>query len=354
MANYNFLTITPEQAAAYAAAADSLAFAGNARNVNVAYNAGGDQALISFDGRTVTFGSGVFGDTDLRFDGGGMLFVGGAGGDNAPAGSAVEDAFFGGLGADNMNGGGGADLLQGNQGGDTLDGGDGEDTVYGGQDDDLITLGSGAGEVNWTNGNKGNDTINGSGGADILLGGQGNDVINGGAGGSLMLGNLGDDTITGGAGADTFQGEGGYDVFRGGGGSDRFNFGPDSSATNWTLADRILDWSPAFRISVGVTGGYGEVAGVAPQPGGGGGAVDPYGYAPPSSGDYASSTEADFNTALQQANAAFAENASLRIVAGQASGDVAVFVDTDGNRSADLAIVLTNTTLDAIDGGFFV
>jgi Ca2+-binding RTX toxin-like protein len=335
MANFNFSTITPEQAAAYAGAADSLSLSGNARNVNVAYNATGEQASISFDGRTLTFGSGILGDTDLRFDNGGMLFIGGTGGDNAPAGSGVEDAFFGGLGSDNMNGG------------------EGPDTVYGGQDDDLINLGQG-GDVNWTNGNKGNDTINGSGGADIILGGQGNDIINGGAGGSLMLGNLGDDTITGGVGADTFQGEGGYDVFRGGGGADRFNFGTGSSETNWTIADRILDWSPSSRISAGVTGGYAEVAGVAPQPGGPGGPVDPYGYAPPSSGGYASSTEADFNTALQQANAALAQNAALRIVAGQASGDVVVFVDTDGNRSADVAIVLTNTLLDAIDGGFFV
>jgi len=252
--------------------------------------------------------------------------------------------------------------------------------VFGGQDNDQINLGSAAGEANWTNGNKGDDTIFASNGADTILGGQGNDVVIGGSGGDLIVGNLGDDTIQGGSGADTIIGEPGYDVMTGRGGADLFVFAAGSSVLDVALADRILDWSSGYKLSVSVTGGYMEIGTPSgapppmPMP------YDPYGggysYAPAmftddgglqSSylvllGDDGSAPQAapstpsaaEFAAAMSAANTALAGNAALRIIATQSGPDVTVFVDTDADHAADLAIVLTGASLDSIDASNFV
>jgi hypothetical protein len=352
MALFSFQTITLAEAAAYNAAADSLAFgAGSATQLSVGYLAAPEQVAITLGGLTVNFGTGIYGDLDLSFDNGGRLFVGGPGGDNA-AGGASDDALFGGLSTDALNGGEGSDVLQGNQGDDSLAGGPGDDTIYGGQDRDVIVLGSGAGEFNWANGNKGDDTITGADGVDIIRGGQNNDSLAGGEGGDFLNGNLGDDIIRGGSGADTILGEGGYDIMSGGGGADTYVFGAGSSEVDLALADRILDWSGLERVVLPVQGGYAEVASSMPPP-----PPDPYGY------DYGygmgggygyAPTLSDFSTALSSANMAMAGNPSLQIVGTQADSDVVVFVDTNADHTADLAIILVGKDLGMVDALNFI
>jgi hypothetical protein len=182
------------------------------------------------------------------------------------------------------------------------------------------------------------------------LGGQGNDVLVGGSGGDFLNGNLGDDNIQGGAGADTISGEGGRDVMSGDGGADIFIFGAGTSDVTAAGADVITDWSAADRIQLSVQGGYLEFD---PSSGGAGGmggygyAYD-YGYTPPTGGAM------DMPTALTSVNGYMAQDLTLKIAAAQVNADVIVFVDTNGDHQADLAIVLANTTLATVDAANFI
>lgn len=350
MAQFNFDTITPEQALAWQPA-DSMAFpTGFAHLMRVAFLP--NEAAISITGgRTVTFGAGIAGEGDLTFQAGGFAFVGTAAPD-VLGGGPGGDAFFGGLGSDLFNGEAGDDLLQGNQGFDTLFGGPGNDIVFGGQDEDVINLGVGADERNFTNGNRGNDTITAGHGGDTILGGQGADQIIGGAGADLVFGNLGDDLIDTGAGFDIILGDDGYDIMRGGTEGDIFVFPPGSTIIDFQLSDRILDWTPEDRIDLSVSGGYAEIEATPPAPpvppGPG-----PYGYAPTMDG-YAAAPVDDFVVARDMAGAALANNPGLNIVAAQAGADVLVLVDSNADRIADLGIILSNTNLGAISEGNFI
>jgi len=345
MANFSFETITAAEASAYQASSDSLVFGGGgARLLSVQFQPSPEQVAVTLLGRTVMFGPGVYGET-ATFGDGGILFVGTPNADTV-TGGAAGDAMFGGAGADVQNGGDGGDVLQGNQGADTLSGGAGPDTVYGGQDNDVISLGAGADGGNFTNGNRGDDTITASDGADTLLGGQGQDVITGGAGGDLIFGNLGDDTINAGGGADTINGNAGYDVMTSGAGADLFIEEPGSSVIDVQLSDRILDWTPEDRIDLPVSGGYAEVEATPPAPP----SPDPYG----GMGGYGYAPVDDFTAAQNAAAMALSSNAALSIVAAQAGADVVVFVDSNGDHQADMAIILSNTTLASVDQGNFI
>jgi len=345
MANFSFETITAAEASAYQASSDSLAFStGAARLLGVQFQPTPEQVVVSLLGRSVMFGPGLYGET-ATFADGGTLFVGTPGAD-VVTGGAAGDALFGGLGADVLNGGDGADILQGNQGADTLSGGPGANTVSGGQDNDLITLGVGVDGSNFANGNRGDDTVNGSDSGDTLLGGQGQDLITGGSGADLIFGNLGDDTINAGGGADTINGNAGYDVITSGAGADLFIEEAGSSVIDVQLSDRILDWTSEDRIHLPVSGGYAEVVATPiappnPDPYGGMGG---YGYAPID----------DFTAAQSAAAMALAGNAALAVVAAQAGADVVVFVDSNGDHQADMAIILSNTALSSIDQGNFI
>jgi hypothetical protein len=345
MANFTFETITAAEASAYQASSDSLVFgSGAARLLGVQFQPSPEQVAISLLGRTVMFGPGLYGET-ATFGDGGILFVGTPNAD-AANGGAAGDAMFGGAGADVLNGGDGGDLMQGNQGADTLGGGAGPDTVSGGQDNDLITVGVGADGGNFANGNRGDDTITASDSGDTLLGGQGQDMITGGAGGDLIFGNLGDDTINAGGGADTINGNAGYDVMTSGTGADLFIEEAGSSVIDVQLSDRILDWTPEDRIHLPVSGGYAEVVATPPAPLN----PDPYG----GMGGYSYAPIDDFTAAQNAAAMALASNAALAIVAAQAGPDVVVFVDSNGDHQADMAIILSNTTLASVDQGNFV
>ncbi len=358
MTAFTFQTISAAQALAYNGSADSLSFGAlNATTGSVAYLAP-DQIAVTFGGQTITFGPGILGDRDLAFNNGGTLYIGAPTAENVTA-TASDDEMFGGDGADILNGGDGNDALQGNQGDDQLIGGGGADSAYGGQGADTIVLGEG---LNWSNGNKGADTITGGEGVDTILGGQDNDSIMGAGGADFLNGNLGDDFLHGGAGNDTLLGEAGYDIMSGGAGVDTYLFAVGSSVVSASLADRILDWTSEDRIGLSVTGGYAEI--VAPPPSGPPTMPpmpDPYGYdyyyMAPNEGDqmYRSATPEEFSSGLTAANGAFASNAGLRIVAAQSGADVTVYVDTDGNQAADLAVILLGVSLTSIDAtNFFV
>lgn len=339
MTAYTFQTISPAQAAAYTAA-DSLVINGAANQVSVAFVGGSEPVAISLGGLTVNFGPGVINDQDLTFSSGGALIVGSAAADSA-SGGGVADALFGGDGGDTLAGGDGGDLLQGNQGADSLNGGAGSDTIYGGQDSDTIILGGAAGEANFTNGNKGADTITASAGTDTLLGGQDNDLITGGGGGDFLNGNLGDDTVQGGAGSDTILGEGGRDILSGGGGADVFIFGAGASALTQAGADVVTDWSAAYRIDAPL-GGYAEAV---PASTGG----DAYYGGPVMPG-----TPFTFDTGLAAANTLMAMDPSLHVVAAQIASDVVVYIDSDSQGGADMAVVLSGANLGAMDAGNFI
>ncbi|WP_332772848.1 calcium-binding protein [Phenylobacterium sp.] len=347
MAVYRFETITPAEAANYNAGADTLQFqtaTASGAQVIAAYLGGPPaQVGITFNGQTVTFGTGVYGDLDITFPDGSTLFVGGLDADSI-AGTGLGDGLFGGQGADTLNGGDGGDLLQGNQGADSLAGGLGDDSIHGGQDSDVITLGgaaSTASERNWTNGNRGDDVIDGTPGADTILGGQGTDLLRGGDGADWMFGNLGDDDVHADGGDDLIFGEGGADTLAGGTGADTFVFRTGASDAAVGLLDRVTDWSAFDRIDAGVSPlGYAEIGPITmPGYGGYGGPT----YSP-----------TDYNTMLGRTNELMATSPATDIVAAQVDFDVVVFVDSNADNVADLAIVLVGANLTDVDFTSFV
>jgi Ca2+-binding RTX toxin-like protein len=156
------------------------------------------------------------------------------------------------------------------------------------------------------NGGDGNDTINGLSGRDSLSGGAGDDSIQGGAG---------DDTLVGGAGADTLSGGAGVDVFQ-------YNQPSESSASSALgghtgRLDHILGWSSTDFLQY-------------------------VGDAAATSSNYREITAADYDTAYNQAQAAFSQG--VNYTAAQVGSDVIVFaphggyaVDLVGATLADLS-----------------
>ncbi|QXT39847.1 calcium-binding protein [Gymnodinialimonas ceratoperidinii] len=161
---------------------------------------------------------------------------GGNSGDDAIAGTAINDAVDAGDGADTVTGlsgddyvnaGRGNDVVSGDGGRDTLSLGDGSDYVEGGDGDDLIYGGSGRDEI-W-GGNQA-DTIHGGAGVDTIRGQQGEDLIYGGNERDIILGDNSDDTLYGEHGNDVVRGGNGDDLVVGGDGSDRL-FGANHEDT---------------------------------------------------------------------------------------------------------------------------
>jgi hypothetical protein len=139
--------------------------------------------------------------------------------------------------------------------------------------------------------------------------------------------------VSGDAGADRLIGEGGADVLAGGAGADLFIFGAASSDAAAGLTDRIVDWSAEDRIHVdGAGAGFVEVA--PPQPTMGGG----YGYDPPPPPD------TSYAGMMARANEQLM-NPAVGVVATQVGGDVVLFADSNGDRLADLAILLVGRSL---------
>jgi len=344
---YDITTITAGQAAAFNAQTDSLSLGGvTATQVSVTFGAATpEQVMITVNGTTTAFGAGIMGDQNLALAGGGRLFIGTDGADTTTGGDA-SDALFDGQGDNRMDGGASADVLQGNQGDDTLNGGAGGDTIYGGQGSDVIDLGSGggAGDADFANGNKGNDTLTGSNGRETLLGGQGDDRLVAGSGGDVLDGNLGNDTIQGGAGDDTISGEGGTDVMTGGGGSDVFDFTAGGSGTTSSSADVITDWIGGDHIRLGLPVEAAEFMSVAATAG----------YTDPYYGGMTPGQTYTFDTGETTAQTDMMVNPSLKVVAVQTVDGVAIYADTNGDHTVDLAIRLPGASLDTISNLSFV
>ncbi|MFN6978737.1 MAG: calcium-binding protein, partial [Gemmobacter sp.] len=178
--------------------------------------------------------------------------------------------------------------------------------AWGGQGDVLAVIGGAAGErvsggasgesmtggggADTLAGNRGDDTLAGDAGGDRLWGGAGNDALDGGAGADTLIGGVGNDTLTGGMGRD---------VMTGGAGRDVFVFTDPAESPAGSGRDIITDFAPGFdRIDLSAFGDGLRFVG----------------------------------------RAAFSGTAGeLRI-----GGAGVVFLDLDGDRTADMAITLRN------------
>ena len=174
--------------------------------------------------------------------------------------------------------------LYGMDGNDYIQGGAGNDRLYGGNGDDRLM------------GGDGNDYIDSGSGNDNLYGGNGNDVLIGGVGKDYYEGGAGIDTMTGGAGVDTY-------VYRTG------DFGGGAAANR----DIITNFSV-------------------------------------SDGDRIALNMVDAKSATSAADRfTFIGNQAFHGVAGElrwaADGDgITVYGDTNGDKTADLAIHLIGLT----------
>ena len=220
-----------------------------------------------------------------RFDGDAILVVGLLDGvavtlsptatNNFASGGAGDDFLFGNGGNDILAGGIGADLIDGGTGIDsasyrasetavsvnlrfgTGSGGEAQgdvlvdiERVLGGRFNDRLTGGA---DADTLDGGSGNDVIVGSSGANLLIGGGGNDTVLGGADNDRLVGGSGNDILAGGAGIDRLTGGDGADILTGGAGIDLL-FGEDGADRfRWTevndstlsTRDRVMDFSSA-------------------------------------------------------------------------------------------------------------
>ncbi|WP_339389759.1 hypothetical protein [Erythrobacter sp. EC-HK427] len=291
------------------------------------------------------------------------------GGDDTINGSVGNDRIFAGSGNDTIFGGGGNDVIDGNAGADTMTGGAGNDnyfvdnlgdvvieaanegtdfvrsfvdftlgdniellrialnaTVGNGNDlDNTIVTAGGAATLRGFDGNdnirgsqfndliqggRGNDVINGLSGVDTIEGGAGDDEIKGSNGDDIIDGGSGNDTIFGGRDNDTITGGAGFDTMRGDIGADIFVFDDGHfSGLTASTADRITDFDQAENDKI-------DLSLVDAILGGGDDAFTFIG------------------------SGAFSGTAG-EVRFEQSGGVTMIFMDTNGNGNANLAIALT-------------
>lgn len=170
-------------------------------------------------------------------------------GDDYIVGNDANNLLKGGAGNDEIFGGDGDDLLKGQQGHDIIEGGNGADRIYAAPGSDTVNAGdgndfvSGGAGGDTINGGNGDDNLRGNRGTDIMSGGDGNDDLRGGGGKDTLTGGEGDDFLGGGGGIDTIIGGAGQDTLRGGGQADNFVFLDESDSTDDANADIIEDFS---------------------------------------------------------------------------------------------------------------
>ena len=216
--------------------------------------------------------------------------------------------IVGGIGADKITGSLGNDDIRGDNDADSLRGNDGNDTMFGGSVNDMDPV------LNAQHGRDGNDTLDGGNGDDQLAGGADNDLLLGGAGVDSLYGANGNDTLSGGGGNDLIYAEdgndlinasGGLDTLSGAAGLDTFRFSSTSQTSN-----RITDFTKGRD-------------------------------------------KLDFS--LVDANSATAANDTFlwggkftgakahSITYSNQNGITTVYVDVDGNTTADMTLTLTGT-----------
>lgn len=246
-------------------------------------------------------------------DGAGNALAG-FGGNDLLLGRDGADTLQGGLGADSVAGGGGADALFGGAGADTLDGGDGTDRVMGGRGDDLYLLRAGDRAVEAVD--EGFDTAWAMDGPTAVLADhiealvlQGPGILNG-------FGNAQDNLITGNGVANTLVGRGGADTLLGGAGHDRFRFevAADSAPDAPDLLSDFTFGEAAARDRIDLRGIDARPDLVADQA-------------------FAWIGRAAFSGAGGEVRAAGGEPGAWRVAA-----------DIDGDRTADLVIVVATAT----------
>lgn len=268
--------------------------------------------------------TGNIGDDTLFGDAGDDIINGGKG----------DDDLYGGTGNDKLYGGDGDDYLNGGEGNDLLDGGNGEDYLNGGEGDDTL-LGGGGNDT--LSGDNGNDKLDGGAGNDLLDGGDGNDSLIGGAGNDMLLGGAGNDSLNGGAGNDVLLGGAGQDSLTGGAGRDAFVFenGDSNVDENGKTIDSISDFKVAEDSIV-----FNRLSSLLDD-----GSVVRLG-----SSD-GSGSKATYESLLELATGAFADDASLQVVIGYDKGNAYVFVETDGIDGIDMAIKLVGVKGEAAING---
>ncbi|WP_395677997.1 calcium-binding protein [Inquilinus sp.] len=223
------------------------------------------------------------------------------------------EALLGSAGADTLIGDGAANRLDGGSGDDTLEGGAGADTLIGGAgiDTAYYTTSSAGVAVNLTTGTGiGVDAVGDTlSGIEQLSGSNFGDMLSGDSGANGLWGGAGDDALTGGAGADRLKGGAGKDLF--------IYVATSDSTVAGIGRDTINDFGSGDRIDVSSIDADGQIG----------------------NGD----------TAFRFVSGAFTGHAGeIRIMAQ--SGYQAVYLDIDGDKAADSAImVLSDHALTAAD-----
>ncbi|HMP57076.1 MAG TPA: M10 family metallopeptidase C-terminal domain-containing protein, partial [Novosphingobium sp.] len=184
----------------------------------------------------------------------------------------------------------GNDILRGGAGNDSLDGGLGHGSLIGSTGNDVL------------DGGAGNDALDGGAGNDSLAGGDGDDWLDGSSGADLLDGGAGNDTLTGGIGSD---------VLTGGSGADTFRFLAPGESRRGASADTITDFETGLdRIDLSAIAGLSYVGTAA--------------FSRAGPGEVRHFTDALGNTLVQ--------------------------VDSDGNGTADMEIILAGgPLLSAVD-----
>lgn len=233
-------------------------------------------------------------------------------------GSAHNDHLTGSRIGNSLFGGSGKDVLKGLRGNDVLEGGDDQDRLFGGAGDDALIGGLGQDTLNGgsnndtliggvghdrLDGGNGRDRLIGENGNDDLFGRQGADEINGNRGFDDLRGGSGDDTLRGGSGNDTITGGLGQDLLVGNSGEDIFVFTDLGESTNDTSRDEIQDFELGDQIDLS------EVF----------------------EGELTFIGNAEFSGTTLGASG------ELR-VRDDGNGDSTIFIDTDGDGSADMRI----------------
>lgn len=324
--------------------------------------AGNDRIGDSFGNNLLEGGDG----NDRLVTGAGADLLRGDAGNDYLAAGAGNDRMNGGSGNDVMLGQAGNDYLWAGSGNDLLDGGDGNDSLYAVSGTD--TLRGGAGN-DWLFGGIGINALLGGSGDDRLYGERYGDRMWGDAGRDVMWGRAGSDVMRGGSGSDLIYGEAGNDTMFGGADNDRLSGGSGNNKLFGEAGhDRLLAMSGKDYLS----GGSGRdtiIAGAGADTiiGGwdadvltGGSGADIFRYL--SSRDSrrgATDLITDFTSDQDRldlrtlnldyvGNDAFSARPQLRWT--HQGGDTHVLVDLNGDRSADMLIVLDGTLqLDAGD-----